>query len=491
MPEPDRAPTVQRPRANRSLLVALTLAVTGTAAAQPRLKIAVLPFLGPQGIRAQGEVVRALRRRCEIVPQRQWDEAAGRLFAKSHAADDVAAVATDLGVRVVISGAVKSDGGFALVVAARNGTNGRAVDKLRYPLRGPRIDPAVLRRLAEDIQPLVDRAAETAVDPMAAPSPPSANVDDEPPPGPLAEERKKQQEESAAAAAGPAIDRPDWAPYIDASAGLLVTGRFFGFDQPGLPQFRSGGPTAGFQLDVTGYPLAFLGRRPGDVFNALTGLGLGVTWDQPFWSDSVVCTRDANGKCMPTSDRYATRESRLEGGLRWHWNLLNRPIRPELLVSIQYGSHTFSVDQRACLPMGDKDPECACKPDPANPTGPKKCLADVGPPDVAYGYVSLGLGTRVPLTRHVALLAGFHFHILLSAGAIADPETEFGPVGGYGLRARLGVEARVWRGLTLRLLGSYERFGLSFTGAGAPRKPTSGGAADQFVGGVLAVGWVY
>ena len=43
--------------------------------------------------------------------------------------------------------------------------------------------------------------------------------------------------------------------------------------------------------------------------------------------------------------------------------------------------------------------------------------------------------------------------------------------------------------MTARLLGFYERFGLSFNGTGM--KTTMGGATDQYYGLWLALGYVY
>ncbi len=450
--------------ANR-LVCALVVLAAATAAAQ-KPKVAVLPFNGPQGARAQGEVVRALRKRADIVPQAAWDASAKKLFATSHSANDIAAVAGDLGVAVVVTGVVKRDGGWVLTVSARAGATGKPAEKLKYPLRGPRLDPATLRRLADDIGPAFDKAlaggATAEEEPKENEVPPAA-----PPPGTTSEEEnplapKKEKEEPPA----PAIERPVWAPYVDGSLAFLLSGRNFSFDQSGQPQFRSS-VAAGLRVDASVYPLAFLATRPGAGTNAITGLGAGATFDAVFWPDSIPCTRDMSGNCLPTTERYGTSEHRIEAGLRWHWNFLNAPMRPDLLVTLQFGNHAFTIDKK--------------------PNG-----ADVGPPDVSYSYLSIGVGARMPFLNLFAAFATLNVHILIDAGAIQSAN-EFGPGGGWGVRLAAGGEARFWRGMTARVSGFYEQFGLSFNGSTMPppAKVTMGGATDQYYGLVIGLGYVF
>src|SRR5262249_23933933 len=154
-----------------------------------RPKIAVLPFNGPQGVRAQGEAVRALRKKGEIVPMSAWNASAKKLFAPSRSASDYAPVANDLGVKVGVTGPTNPGRGGG------RGSSGNSVERLKYPLRGPRLDPATLRRLSDDIGPSVDSvlngAQPTGEEPNAegaAPNTPEAaggdngrNIEDEDP----------------------------------------------------------------------------------------------------------------------------------------------------------------------------------------------------------------------------------------------------------------------------------------------------------------------
>ncbi|MSP62547.1 MAG: hypothetical protein EXR72_19890 [Myxococcales bacterium] len=452
-------------RLSRILIASIALSALATPATAQKMRVAVLSFTGPQGVRAQAEVVRALRKQADIVQASAWEAAARRLFAVSRSADDVAAVAKELQVKVVVTGGVKREGAWVLSLSVRNGLSGKSIEKLRYPLRGPRIDPPILRRLADEIGSAAIRAAEASAgmpdDPgegTEAALPPGAKSENE---DPLAGEAENQKK-----ADGPQIERPSWSPYVDASVGLFLFRRDFTFEQANSPQFHSTA-ASGLRLDLTAFPLAFLGTRPGDLYNGLTGIGVGVTFDYLFWPDSKPCFRGTSGNCDPTDERYATREYRLEAGLRWHWNLLNKATLPDLQVSLQYGLHSFTVQKRS---NGQA----------------------VGPPDVGYSYISLGLGTRIPFADWIGLLAAFHFHGLLDGGSVQGP-TEYGAGGGYGLRAQIGLEARPWHGLTVRAVAFYERFGLSFNGTSMPpaTKSTTGGATDQYVGAVFSVGYVY
>ncbi len=419
------------------------------------MKVALLPFNGPekQANKAMSEIVRTLKRNVDFVPLADWDDAAKRLVAPSRSPDDLAAVAKDLGVAVVITGTVKRDGDWMLQVSVRNGDTGKSVDKLRYPLKGPRVDAATLRQLADEIAPAVDRAAAPPSTEGTEAAGEKRNIEDENPLAP------KPPETPATA------ERPPWTPYVDADVGMVISSRNFAFDSGGLK--NRGGAAAGLHFDATGYPLALLANRPGDTINALTGLGVGVTLDWMFWPDEIPCTDTGGGNCTPTSDRVSAREYRVETGLRYHWNFLNRPMSPDLLVSFQYGLHAFSIAKKA--------------------DG-----TDVGPPDVAYSYLTIGLGTRVPISRWIAVLFNFNFHGVLDTGAI-QTQAEYGPGGAYGIRLALGAESNPWRGLTLRVSGFYERFGLSFNGSGtpAPAKTANGGAADQYYGAIITAGWVF
>src|SRR5437016_1991713 len=110
-----------------ALLFATLLLLPGVALAQ-KAKVAVLPLNAPSAVvakKVQIAIARALASDYEIVPIAQWDASAQKLFAQSHSADDLAAVANDLGVAVVITGAIKNEEGWNLIVTVRAGPTGK------------------------------------------------------------------------------------------------------------------------------------------------------------------------------------------------------------------------------------------------------------------------------------------------------------------------------------------------------------------------------
>jgi TolB-like protein len=439
---------------------AWTLTQASAQEATP-LKVAVLPFNGPAPAaqRARAQVIKSLGTTYELVPQQTWDESAQKLFATSRSADDLAAVAKELGVQVIVTGAVKREEGWVLVISIRQGATGQSLEKKRYPLRSPSINPPTARAILTDIPPLVDQVG-------AAPPPPEVTG----PPPPTPDETEAVQSPAPTPVTN-ANRRPSWAPYFDTSLSFELSGRRFAFEEKGQPEFRSVLAPA-LRLDVNVYPLAFLSTQSGSANRFLQGLGVGATFDFIFWPDSIACpARDADGNCIsPTTERFATRERRIEVGPRWRWNILNREGKPELLLNAQYGQHIFSIAKQANN-------------------------QDVGPPDVTYQYLTLGAGTRIPVHPIVAVFASFNYHIVFDSGSI-HTNAEYGEGGAWGLRVHAGGEVRVWKGIVARLAGFYERFGLSFDNSapgsdGFPVKITTGDATDQYYGLWAGLGYVF
>ena len=469
-------PTLFRLLLPRQLLI-VWLIFPSLAAAQKR--VAVVSVEGPQGKKVEAELARVVKKNATLVSQAQYDASATRLFARSHKADDVAAVAGDLHLDVAITGKVKqTDAGWELAVSVRHGPTGKSAVKLRYPLKGPRVDPATLKQLAEDVVP----AIETAAAGPGAESPESPEITPTGPDTTEESERPIREEKSGSDGA-----RPSWAPWFDASAGVTLSLRSFGFDEKNAntPSYHSGQGTPGLRLDGTLYPLANFARAPeGEkhatpAMNALAGLGIGATYDVVLWGPAVPCNRDpSNSFCLPTVDSFDASEHRVEGGLRFHWNMFQQDNnRPELLAQLQYGQHAFAIQKRSYLSEG----------------GPR----DIGPPDVNYSYVTLGLGLRLPFLSRLALFVNGNLHVVLDAGPIQTPD-EWGSGGAIGFRFQGGLEARLWAGLFLRVAGSFEQFNLSFNQPPAkhnimPRCPcgTTGGASDAFSGDAFSLGYAY
>ena len=481
-----------------AVLVAALLTCARAQAAGDKPVLAVLPFNGPPAAKkAEVMIVRTLRKKATIVPQTTWTKAARKLFAPSHSATDIADVAADVGAQVVITGVIKRDGRrWELSVSVRDGKTGKVRDRLKYPLKGPRMQPDVVTLLTqevneafdalvaspgEDIAPVKpDKPVATAKPPATTP-PPTTTPPATTPPSTTPTAREQAQAEpttppsttstspSTTTAAGeppppPVVhaevaktaptSRPRWAPYFDLSVGPTVSGRSFDFDPASQPKFSSG-IVAGVHADFTLTPLAGTWRRAGGAFS---GLGIGATVDKPFWPDST-------SKQDPTM-KFGTSELRVEGGLRWRIVLAKAIPRPQLLIQAGGGWHSFAIGKDA---MG----------------------GDVGPADVSYKYATVGAGLRIHFAEWAWIWAMFDYHIVFDPGPIADATTEYGPTKTFGIRVRGGLDFLVYKGFKLGVEGLYERFSLTFnpTATPAPGKVANSGT-DQYFGGVIVVGYV-
>jgi outer membrane protein OmpA-like peptidoglycan-associated protein len=448
---------------------ALVLALAAAPAAAA--KVAVLSIAGSDGS-LEAEVEKALAGQTLVKPL-DWDAAAAKIVATSHSAEDIAAVARELSVDVVVTGNVKhEENGWILIVAVRNGPTGQRIDRLTYKLASAEIDAATQQTAANEIAKSVVRATGGASAPPPANNPPANNPPANNPPAnnppannpPPATGNQPSGNSNAVVATAPEkpSGRPPWAPYFDVSIGTIVSGRGFLFDGQPQPFFAST-VAEGLHLDGTVYPLAGRAAFGGRGNGALSGLGLGVTFDGVFWPDAVPCVKDASGNCMATNQKFGVHELRYELGPRWKWNVIMAPDTVEILASIQFGQHSLSVDK---LPDG----------------------RDLGAPDVTYSYLTLGLGLRLPLAHAFALFGHFNYHALFGTGPISL-STEYGAGGGYGLRAGGGIELTLWEGITVRFDGFYERFGLGFDGTGMPAK-SGMNAVDQYYGAIASLGWV-
>jgi TolB-like protein len=478
-----------------AVLVAALVTCAGVhaapAAASDRPVLAVLPFNGPAAKQAEVMIVRTLRRKATIVPQATWKKAAKKLFAPSHSAEDIADVAADVGAQVVITGIVKRDGRrWELSVSVRDGKTGKVRDRLKYPLKGPRLSADVVTLLVKEVNDAFDALVASPGEDIAPVKPeklekqPSA-VSRQPsatePKPTAAPGRQQAQEEPPATTTAPATTtpttptapgepaapvvhaevakpaparRPRWAPYFDLSVGPTISGRSFDFDPASQPKFSSG-VVAGVRADFTLTPLAGTWKRAGGAFS---GLGIGATVDKPFWPDST-------SKQDPTM-KFGTSELRVEGGLRWRIVLAKAIPRPQLLIQAGGGWHSFAIGKDA---MG----------------------LDVGPADVSYKYATFGLGMRIHFAEWAWIWAMFDYHLVFDPGPIADVVAEYGPTKTFGIRVRGGLDFLVYKGFKIGAEGLYERFSLTFnpTAATTPAKIANSGT-DQYFGGVIVVGYV-
>lgn len=473
-----------RSSASALVLTLLALVALSSAATAQERRIGVAPIEGPTGKKVEAELVKAVRKSGELVSPAAYDAAAKKLFALTRKPEDVAAVASELNLQVVITGKVKKgDDGWELAVSVRHGPTGKSGVKLKYPLSGPKVDAATLKKVVADVTPAIETATmgPGSGEGAEGPDSPSAPGDVGPANGDDSERPLDSGNSGGGGASGPR--RPDWAPFVDASLSLLLAGRSFNFDEQGTPSFHST-ITPGVRFDATAYPLAMLSTRPGNDWNAVTGLGVGLTYDTMVWKPSIPCYPAPTGGCSPTVDAYGTAEYRLEAGVRWRWNILKKSVLgPELLAQLQYGVHNFTIQKRQYL----SDTDAMGKPH----------AKDVGPPDVSYNYLTIGLGARLPVIARLAFFVDLNIHVPFDVGAIQTAE-EWGPGSAFGFRVSGGGDVKIWQGIYARVSGYYEDFVLSFNQPPGkhnimPPCPcgTTGGASDGFYGITIGAGYQY
>ena len=510
-----------------------------SAQAQDKKSVVVLEIQGAPP-KLQAGLEKALKGKYVLVPMAKWNSAASRLNATGQGTDEVALVAGDLKVDAVVTGKVKQDkdsGSYKLNIAARHGATGKPLGKLTYELKSAKVDSATIAQAEQDIEKAVEQAI--AGPPPEAPPPVAAAAPETPTPSLRNEDEnpieKLKKLEAQDKRDREHVVRPVYYPYFDVGAAFIINGRSFSYAEetgtsptkcydfdhrsldpndptnknfvyrytPALKSCPRYAPsvTGGVRVDLTGFPLA------GVRYNGLRGLGIGITFDYMFWPPSM--TAGANPRSLDT------REFRLEGGLRYHWNVANKRSLPSILVSVQYGLHSFAVA---------KEQKTYSYVDDIGSTQTAAGIDDHGLPDILYQYVTIGLGGRIPYFTteklYFGLLINFNFHAMLSFGELgttfADTSTVtslygsggYGPATGYGFRAGFTpLELIPWKGITVRLSGFYEMFTTAFTlGSNAnnnvslppvDRVPANAarhiaqGATDQYFGGIIQIGYQY
>jgi hypothetical protein len=119
-------------------------------------------------------------------------------------------------------------------------------------------------------------------------------------------------------------------------------------------------------------------------------------------------------------------------------------------------------------------------------------------PDVGYAGYNVGVELRVPVMRSVALLAGGRGIFVTTTGQIQSA-AQYGQARVTGGEGHAGVDIAIGSRMAVRLVGELTQLGFNFTGNGQMANnrdgdPTTidvGGAADRYVGGTLTFGVMY
>lgn len=429
-------------------LVVVLCSLSFSLEAWSKPTVAVAPFRGPSVAPIEAIVQRALRPYYPLEAPQRYAVVAKEIGAENGTAEDVAAVAHELPADFVVTGTVKLDGkDWTLTVSVREGATGKARNRLRYPLGGPRASNVVLNTLFDEIVGAVNNVVEA---PPVESLPAGSTIK----PAPDLTDTSTPPTAPALPKPSPTNGRPRWARWLELEAGLSLTSRTFSTDITSGPHF-SGPAVAGVHLDGTFYPLAATWNRVHGVFS---GLGVGITFDKPFWQPTLTARND------PTA-RFATTELRVEGGLRWKVTLYKPMPRPQLTLFVQGGLHDFSFVRPADNPK------------------------IVAVPDVRYVYASIGGRLTIHFAEWSWVWLQFLYHIVSNAGPVQLHEN-YGLAYTNGFRVTGGIDFLAWRGIKLGALGYYERFSSRF-GYDTNATLVAGSDADAFFGGMVVFGYVF
>jgi len=225
------------PRALQLVLSCFLLCtLSGSAQAQDKKTVVILDIQGGNK-QLQQAITNALKDRYTIIPIAKWNAAAKKLNVTGQGTEEVAMVASDIKADAVVTGKVKQDkdsGGWKLNIAARQGSSGKPIGKIQIDLKSQKVDADAVAQVEKEIWPAVEKAIAGEVPetptPVASPgqtqSPSQLGVEEDP----IAKMKKLEEQQKKQAG-----ERPVWYPFVDASAGFILNGRNFSYNEEPLP----------------------------------------------------------------------------------------------------------------------------------------------------------------------------------------------------------------------------------------------------------------
>jgi hypothetical protein len=404
--------------------------------------VAIVPFTGLHGDEPQAAILHQLGARAAVVTEGQL---------------------ASVKPYVIVRGVVDKKDGLKLSITITD-DKGQSAGTLVVPVLGGRhLTPDQLKKLSADVEDLVNQTLSATPppppEPVAVAPPPEApakqagDVEKAPLTG-LSEEKKHPAQAVVHRAWLPEVARPSYYPYVVAHAGAVITSRALDFGPTQPPVFH-GGTAGGVAAEIELYPFAWSHALKHGVFAGLGGY-IGVV--KPFWPTTTL-----DG----TTNEYDTDELRVEGGARWRFVL--RKVAPvvELTAYGGAGLHTFTIAKQM-LPTGN--------------------LVDAGPPDARYVYGVIGAEARVHLwNERILPFVRIGYEYVPDAGPTENLD-EYGLSNTHGFQLRGGVDARVWRRLTVGASVFWEYLALNFQD-NVPTARTATDAHDQYYGALFTVGW--
>ena len=495
----------------RLLTSAVVLALAATAAqradaAEPKKRVIVLDFKGPNAARVQRRVVKLLKPSASVVSGKAFARAARQVKDYEPDAAGLARVAARLKAHGIVTGKVTKRGSkYRLTLEILEGrSGGPAGDNIAVALKRGRLHSAarrvVQRQLKAALRDLPDPGDE-ADEPELAVAPEADDADAAGGSGAPADRRgtapteidsgravESAGGEGDAASAEPAPARPKRVARaaatraarrteaatsrpaqnrtladasakradLDArgralglSAGASFTSRRLQFDfSDGLagsaqPQGYSGQLAPGVYAAAEFYPVA-LADDGGSSF--ARDIGIDVVVDVALFLKSKL--EGSAGESLPTQ------QIRYGAGLVYRWNFGSSPTDPTLKLGARFNRLSFTVDETAA----------------ADPSA-------IDLPDVSYTYIDPGAGFRLPLGNRFAALAEARYLYVVDAGQIEDAN-RYGGGSVVAFDAELAGEIAITSTVLIRVGGRFMHYGLDFDGDGDQTDPTNDGAQD-------------
>lgn len=509
-------------------VVFAALAVSSNDAQAQKRRIVVLSIEDSPNPKLRKSLVSILgRARHTVISAKTFNKTARRLRARTMTSDNLVKVARRLRADGVLSGSVTEENGrYYLRLHLRSGRTGDTVQKLRLKLRRARLSKKIQRQLRKQLL-----AAVRQLRPPVAKKRKRRNTgggdEIEVVDGVRATTKKKKtpngskngtQTNNSQASNGGADNRgtdpkngagtgngqtrvstagngglsgqgpsntepsntlvgsiaPDREPAkvreaANLRVGASIVQRNMSFvlveDFPQAPNDYIGPLAPGLSVAGDVYPLELTGAAgtilaaPGFAFRYDTVLGL----------QTAIDTGGAVAATAPTEQTSYS----IGGRLRFRLNFL--PADPVLTIGGGIGQLSFMVDPNA-VPAG--------------------IVLDV--PNTTYKYFDPGAWLKLSVHPKIDVEVGGQALLVTDAGQVQDAD-QYGGANITSYALDLGVEYSLTPNWRVRANGSYTSLGLAFIGNGAQTRGRDGddtdvevlGAKDSYLGGSIALGYVY
>lgn len=464
-------------RTRTTLWAALAaLAAVATAPSSVRAQddqtVAVAPFTGEGRLarlaeQAHDESVKSIADWFKTVPDADYAQAVAAVGEDGTEAERFARIAGTVGALVVLTGALTEaeDRSMTLALVVRSARDGavlgsidldvpRRINREMRETLGTEVPKLILMALAADKDRLEKAEAERKRQEeekarLAKEAEEQAKRE--------AEEKarlEQEQKEQKAREEAERKRREKLALRGSAKVGLALTGRNLAFnadEAAGEPYSYDGATTSSVMLAGEVFPLGLTGIEP------LANLGFAVHFD-----------RTLALKTEFQDQEFATAQTRWGLGLRYLFPLgesVDTAPTIEAALGVSGTSHT--IDSGAMVLV----------------------------PDVSYTFIDIGAGVRMPITPKLGGQALARYLVVLSSGAIAEPEN-YGGTSAMGLDFEASAYFMVMPKVKVSAGFQFTRMSLTFDGDGTLSMDGAGnqyvrGGNDTYLGGYLAAGYTF